>query len=98
MHCCLYPQNDHGIGLPPHNIEDMLLTFAVAVREGQFGLGRQIKAQSVEAALRAISQKYVLGGYSNPRRTFPAAVGQSALPTLWGLGRTSTERKNGVCF
>ncbi len=26
------------------------------------------------------------------------AVGQSALPTLWGLGRTSTERRNGVGF
>ncbi len=27
-----------------------------------------------------------------------SAVGQSALPTLWGLGRTSTERRNGVGF
>ena len=26
------------------------------------------------------------------------AVGQSTLPTLWGLGRTSTERRNGVGF
>ncbi len=26
------------------------------------------------------------------------AVGQSALPTLWGVGRTSTERRNGVGF
>jgi hypothetical protein len=26
------------------------------------------------------------------------AVGQSALPTLWGLGRTSTERRNSVGF
>ncbi len=27
-----------------------------------------------------------------------AAVGQSALPTLWVLGRSSTERRNGVGF
>ncbi len=27
-----------------------------------------------------------------------SAVGQSALPTLWGLGHTSTERRNGVGF
>jgi hypothetical protein len=25
-------------------------------------------------------------------------VGQSALPTMWGLGHTSTERRNGVGF
>ncbi len=29
---------------------------------------------------------------------FTPAVGQSALPTLWGLGRSSTERRNGVGF
>jgi hypothetical protein len=37
-HCHLYPQNDGSMGLPPHNIEDMILTFAVAMQEGQFGL------------------------------------------------------------
>jgi hypothetical protein len=42
-HCCLYPQNDCGVGLSPHNIDDMLLTFAVVLQEGQFGLSRQIK-------------------------------------------------------
>ncbi len=31
-------------------------------------------------------------------RYLDIAVGQSALPTLWGLGRTSTERRNGVGF
>ncbi len=71
-HCRLYPQNDQAVGIPPRNIEDMLLTFAVALRKGQFGLGRQIKVQSVKAALRAISQKYVLDGYSNPRCASPA--------------------------
>jgi hypothetical protein len=50
----------------------MLLTFAVALQEGQFGLGRQIKFQSVKAALQAISQKYVLDGCSNPRCAFLA--------------------------
>ncbi len=29
---------------------------------------------------------------------FICAIGQSALPTMWGLGCTSTERRNGVGF
>jgi hypothetical protein len=39
------------MGLPPHNIQDMLLTFAVAMQEGQFGLRGQITIHSVKAAL-----------------------------------------------
>jgi len=42
------------------------------VREGQYGIGRQIKVQSVTAALRAVAQRYVLDGHSNPRRASPA--------------------------
>ncbi len=51
MHCCLYLEIDCGMGLSPRNIEDMLLTFAVALQEGQFSLGCQIKVQSIIAAL-----------------------------------------------
>ncbi len=72
MHCRLYPLNCQGPSLPPHDVKDMLLTFAVAVREGQYGIGRQVKAQSVTAALRAVAQRYVLDRHSNPRRTSPA--------------------------
>ncbi len=50
----------------------MLLAFAVAVREGQYGCGRQIKVQSVTTALRAVAQRYVLDGHSDPHRTSPA--------------------------
>ena len=50
-HCKLFPLNEQGQHLPPHNIEDMLLMFAVAVREGQYGLGGRIQVQSVEVAL-----------------------------------------------
>jgi hypothetical protein len=57
----------------------MILTFAVAMQEGQFGLRCQIKVQSVKAALRAISQKYVLDGYSDPRHT---SLAQHALNLL----------------
>jgi hypothetical protein len=71
-HCRLYPLNCQGPSLPPHDVEDMLLTFAVAVREGQYGIGRQVKVQSVTAALRAVAQSYVLDGHSNPHRTSPA--------------------------
>ena len=44
----------------------MLFTFAVAVREGKYGLGRQIKVQSVFKALCAVAQKYVLDGHTDP--------------------------------
>jgi hypothetical protein len=71
-HCRLYPDNDRGPHLPPSNIGDMLLTFAVAVREGKYGLGRQVKVQSVAVALRSVAQKYVLDGHPDPRRAFPA--------------------------
>jgi hypothetical protein len=57
-HCRLYPDNHRGNGLPPANIDDMFLTFAVAVREGKLGLGRQVKVQSVAVALRSVAQKY----------------------------------------
>ena len=50
----------------------MLLTFAVAVREGQYGLGHQIKVQSVSKALRAVAQKYVLDGHLDPQRSSSA--------------------------
>jgi hypothetical protein len=50
----------------------MLLTFAVAVREGQYGLGGRIQVQSVEVALQAVAQKYVLDGHCDPRHASPA--------------------------
>jgi hypothetical protein len=71
-HCRLYPDNDQGPHLPPSNIGDMLLTFAVAVREGKYGLGHQVKVQSVAVALRSVAQKYVLDGHPDPRRALPA--------------------------
>jgi hypothetical protein len=57
---------------PPCNIEDMLLTFAVAVRESQYGIGCQIKVQSVTTALRAVAPRYILDGHSNPCHASPA--------------------------
>jgi hypothetical protein len=50
----------------------MLLTFAVAVREGQYGKRHQVKVQSVAKALLAVAQKYVLDGHPDPRRSSPA--------------------------
>jgi hypothetical protein len=38
-HCRLFPLNKRGPNLPPHNIEDMLLTFVVAMWEGKYGFG-----------------------------------------------------------
>jgi hypothetical protein len=66
-HCRLYPDNHRRNGLPPANIDDMFLTFAVAMWEGKFGLGHQVKVQSVAVALRSVAQKYILDGHPNPR-------------------------------
>jgi len=41
-----------GKVLPPGLLTDRLLTFAVAVREGKYGLGNQVKVQSIAKALR----------------------------------------------
>ena len=71
-HCKLFQLNERGPNLPPNNIEDMLLTFAVAMREGQYGLGGRIQVQSVEVALQAVAQKYVLDGHCDPRHASPA--------------------------
>ncbi len=51
---------------------DKLLTFAVAVREGKYGLGSLVKVQSVKRALRHVTQKFVLDGRPVPRKSFPA--------------------------
>ncbi len=71
-HCRLFPLNKRGPNLPPHNIEDMLLTFAVAMQEGKYGLGGQIQVQSVKVPLQAVSQKYALDGHCDPQRASPA--------------------------
>jgi hypothetical protein len=71
-HCMLYPANDWGPRVPPANAGDMLLTFAVAMREGKYGLGRQVKVQSVAVVLRSVAQKYVLDGHPDPRWASPA--------------------------
>jgi hypothetical protein len=69
MHCHLFPQTGNklaSVGM------DQLLTFALAVREGQYGLGAQVKVQSVERALKHIAQRLVLDGHPNPRHASPA--------------------------
>ena len=65
MHCRLY-QDATGEIEVPHILTDQLLTFAVTVREGQYGKGHQVQVQSVEFALRAIAQKYVLDRHPDP--------------------------------
>ena len=69
-HCQLYRTS--GSNAPLTDTKNMLLTFAVAVREGQYGIGRQVKVQSVKKALRAVAQKYVLDGHQDPRQSSPA--------------------------
>ena len=59
MHCGLY-QDAPGEIQAHHILMYLLLTFAVAVREGQYGKGHQVQVQSVEFTLRAVDQKYVL--------------------------------------
>ncbi len=50
----------------------MLLTVAVAMQEGKYGLRGQIQVQSVSVALQTIAQKYVLDGHCDPQRTSPS--------------------------
>ncbi len=70
-HCCnLY--NSSGDAPETANITDRLLTFAVAVQEGQYGLGSTVQVQSVEKALRQVAQRIVLDGHPDPRKSSPA--------------------------
>ena len=62
-HCSLYAPSNTSTSVST----DQLLTFAVAVREGQYGLGNTVKVQSVERALRHITQRLVLDGHRDPR-------------------------------
>ena len=64
-----YDSNDAD---PDKVTTDKLLTFAVAVREGKYGLGSQVKVQSVKRALRHVAQKFVLDGRPDPRKSSPA--------------------------
>ncbi len=66
VHCRLYPK-DHGSGPTASKRTDRLLMFAVAMREGQYGLGDQVKVQSVERALQHVAQRLVLDGHPDPR-------------------------------
>ncbi len=72
LHCRLYLLNCQGPSLPLRNIKDMLLTFAVAMQEDWYGIGCQVKVQSVTTALRVIAQRYILDGHSDPRCASPA--------------------------
>jgi hypothetical protein len=70
-HGSLYSDSPSNV-LTQRALTDRLLTFAVAVREGKYGLGNQVKVQFVAKALRLISQKLVLDGHPDPRRASPA--------------------------
>ncbi len=70
-HCRLY-QDAPGKIQAPHIITDQLLTFAVAVQEGQYGNGHKVQVQTVARALRFVSQKFVLDGHPDPRRALAA--------------------------
>ncbi len=52
-HCCRHYGSSGG-SQATENSTDQLLTFAVAVREGQYGLGATVQVQSVEKALRHV--------------------------------------------
>jgi hypothetical protein len=62
------------VGLQPSDQDttDRLITFTVAVREGNYGLRNQVKFQSVEQVLRHVAQKLVLDGHPDPQRAYPA--------------------------
>ncbi len=80
-HCQLYPK-ELGSRLTASETTDRLLTFAVTVREGQYGLGSQVKVQSVEQALRYVAQRLVLDGHPDLRQASPAQHALD-LPIAW---------------
>jgi hypothetical protein len=88
-HCRLYPK-DLGFRPTASETTDRLLTFAVAVREGQYSLGDQIKVQSVKQALRQVAQRLVLDGHPDPRQASP---GQHSLdlPIAWLIKKFQDE-------
>ncbi len=54
------------------NSTDRLLTFAVAVREGQYSLRATVQVQSVKRALRHVAQRIILDGHPDPQKASPA--------------------------
>jgi hypothetical protein len=82
-HCALY-HHPSDCTQASESITDKLLTFAVAMQEGKYGLGATVKVQSVERALRHIAQKAVLDGHPKPRKALPAQQ-QLDLPISWLL-------------
>jgi hypothetical protein len=84
-HCRLY-HNNLSTRPTSSKTTNRLLTFAVAMQEGQYGLGDQVKAQSVERALRHVAQRLVLDGHPDPRQ---ASLGQHSLdlPIVWLIKR-----------
>ncbi len=69
-HCAMYSSHSNTQTTTPDT--DKLLTFAVAVWEGKYGRGTQVKVQSVKKALRHVAQKLVLDGHPDPRKASPA--------------------------
>jgi hypothetical protein len=65
-HCRVY-HNDLGARPTSSKTTDRLLTFAVAMRKGQYSLGDQVKVQSVEQALWHVAQRLVLDGHPDPQ-------------------------------
>jgi hypothetical protein len=67
-HCAMYGSHSDTRTKTP----DTDKLFAVAVREGKYGRGTQVKVQSVEKALRHVAQKLVLDGHPDPQKASPA--------------------------
>lgn len=57
-------------GISDEDRTDALLTFAVAIRAGKYGLKHQVLVQSVRKALRHVSQAFVLARVPDPRRQY----------------------------
>jgi hypothetical protein len=71
-----------GYRLTTRETTDRLLTFAVAVRKGQYHLGSQVKVQSVERSLWHVAQRLILDGHPDPRQASPAQHALN-LPIAW---------------
>jgi hypothetical protein len=53
--------------LQTHSKSAPLIAFAVQVRQGYYGCGHQVQAQTPATALHHMAQTIVLAGYTDPR-------------------------------
>jgi hypothetical protein len=69
-HCSDWRVDPYMQELDKPRQQEVLLSFAVRIREGYFGKGSQVGTKTVETGLRHVAQQGILAGYPDPRRSY----------------------------